>query len=96
MAGGRVKMEVVDLAGVVVKRVSHAPGWRWSEHSAELVGTPRCPRKHVGVIIEGRMWVEDADGSGFEATEGDVVAIEPGHDAWTVGEDPSVMIEFTN
>ena len=94
MADGRVKIETVELGGAVVKRVAHAAGWRWSEHSSAEVGEPRCPRRHVGVMIGGRMWVEDADGNGFEAAEGDVVVIEPGHDAWTVGDEPSVMIEL--
>lgn len=94
MAGGRVRIESVELGGAVVKRVAHAPGWRWTEHSSAEVGEDRCPRRHVGVIVRGRMRVEDADGRGFEAGEGDVVAIEPGHDAWTVGDEPSVLIEL--
>ncbi len=94
MAGGRVTVETVELGGVVVKRIAHAPGWRWSEHSSPEVGEPRCPRRHVGVIVRGRMHVEAADGSAFEVAEGDVVVIEPGHDAWTVGDESSVLIEF--
>jgi quercetin dioxygenase-like cupin family protein len=94
MAGGRVVIETVDLGGVIARRVSHAPGWRWSEHTAPEVGEPRCPRRHVGVMVGGRMRVADAHGNEFDAAKGDAVLIEPGHDAWTVGRWPAVLVEF--
>ena len=94
MAGGLVQIDTVVLGGVIVKRVSHAPGWRWTVHSSAEVGERRCPRRHIGVIAGGRMRVEDTDGNGFDALEGDIVVIEPGHDAWTLGDEPSVLIEF--
>jgi hypothetical protein len=94
MAGGRVQVDAVELRGTVVKRVAHGPGWRWSEHSSAEVGEPRCPRRHVGVMVGGRMRVEDADGNVFDAIEGDVVVIEPGHDAWTLGDEPAILVEF--
>ena len=94
MAGGLVEIEAVELDGTLVRRISHAPGWRWTEHSSAEVGEPRCPRRHVGVIVGGRMRVEDADGNGFDALEGDVVVVEHEHDAWTLGDEPSVLIEF--
>lgn len=94
MAGGLVQIEAVELGGALVRRVAHAPGWRWTKHSSAEVGEPRCPRHHVGLIVGGRMRVEDADGNGFDAAEGDVVVIEPGHDAWTLGDEPSILVEF--
>ena len=93
MADGRVTVETVELGGVTLKRVTHAPGWRWTEHSSAEVGEPRCPRRHVGVVVSGRMWLEDADGNGFEAGAGDAVVIEPGHDSWTLGDEPWVLLE---
>ena len=96
MADGRVTIDTVELGSAVLRRIAHAPGWRWTEHSSAEVGEPRCPRRHVGVIASGRMWVEDAEGIGFEAAEGDAVVIEPGHDAWTIGDEPSVLIELEN
>ena len=75
MAGGRVIVETVELEGATLKRTTHAPGWRWTEHSSSEVGEPRCPRHHVGVILSGRMYVEDAEGNGFEAAAGDAVVI---------------------
>ena len=46
------------------------------------------------MLTAGRIWVEPAEGPGFEAGPGDVLVIQPGHDAWTVGEEPAVLVEF--
>ncbi|MFQ5426310.1 MAG: cupin domain-containing protein [Gaiellales bacterium] len=94
LAAGRVVAEKLTLGGVVAHRVTHAPGWRWSVHSSPEVGEPRCPKTHVGLVTAGRLWVEPADGEGFEATSGDLVVILPGHDAWTVGDHPAVLVEI--
>lgn len=94
MAGGRVVVEVVHVGGVEARRAWHAPGWRWSEHTAPEAGQSRCPKRHVGVIESGRMHVEPADGEPFDVGPGDVVVIEPGHDAWTLGDEGCVLIEF--
>ena len=94
LAGGRVVVETVTLGGLVAHRTSHAPGWRWSVHSSPEVGEPRCPKTHAGIMTEGRLWVEPAEGAGFEAGPGDVVLIQPGHDAWTLGDVPAVMVEL--
>lgn len=94
LAGGRVIVETVALGGLVAQRTIHAPGWRWSEHSSPEVGEPRCPKTHVGMLTEGRLWVEPAEGPGFEVGPGDVVVIQPGHDAWTVGDEAAVLVEL--
>lgn len=94
LAGGRVRVDVVRIGEMPVKRVSHAPGWRWSEHSGPEVGAERCPDTHVGLLLAGRLGVELADGSSFEAGAGDVVVIPPGHDAWVVGDEPAVLVQF--
>lgn len=94
LAGGRVTAEVVRLGELPVVRASHAPGWRWSEHSAPEAGKPRCPNTHVGVMLSGRMHVVEADGSSYDAGPGDVLAIGPGHDAWTLGDEPAVLLQF--
>jgi hypothetical protein len=89
-----VIVEVVRLGGMPVLRSTHPPGWRWSEHTGPELGLERCPATHVGVITSGRLNVLEADGSSFEAGPGDVVAIRPGHDAWTVGDEPAVLVQF--
>jgi hypothetical protein len=94
MAGGRVTVDVVHLGPVPVLRVSHAPGWRWSVHTGPEAGSDRCPGTHVGVMLSGTMHVLERDGDEYDAGPGDVVSIAPGHDAWTVGAEPAVLIQF--
>jgi quercetin dioxygenase-like cupin family protein len=94
MAGGRVTVDVVRLGELPMLRISHAPGWRWSEHTGPEVGLGRCHGTHVGLMLSGRMHVLEADGTEFEAGPGDVLAVGPGHDAWTVGDEPSVLVQL--
>ena len=94
LAGGRVTIEVVRLGGMPVLRVSHAPGWTWSQHSAPEAGAERCPAFHVGAMLSGELAVEEADGTTYVARPGDALAIQPGHVAWTVGDEPAVFIQL--
>src|SRR6476659_7201580 len=84
------KMDVIDLGASKAARLTAQPGWRWSECIKPVVGGDSCQAHHVGVMISGTMHVVHNDG-----TEGDIPAgagyvIEPGHDAWVVGETPVV------
>jgi hypothetical protein len=94
LAGGLVTVDIVYLGEVAVLRVSHAPGWRWSKDSAPEVGAERCPNVHVGLMLSGRLAVEELDGSSYEAGPGELVVIPPDHDAWTVGVAPAVLVQF--
>jgi class 3 adenylate cyclase len=90
-----VREEIVELGRIAVSRTTHAPGWRWSTHVRPIVGTERCEARHVGVMISGRVVVELADGSRLESGPGDALDVPPGHDAWVVGDEPAVMIEWS-
>jgi len=94
IAGGRVSVEVATLGCITVLRVEHAPGWRWTIHSAEEAGTARCMKMHVGIMVGGRLGILPANGQAYEAVLGDMVVIGPGHDAWTIGDEPAVMVDF--
>ena len=95
LAGGSVAVDVVRIAGMPVRRISHAAGWRWSRDSAPSdSGADRCPASHVGVMTAGELAVEEADGETYVLRAGDPVAIPPGHDAWTVGLEAAVLIQF--
>lgn len=90
-----VREEVVEFGAMAVARATHAPGWRWSTHIQPIVGTERCQVRHVGVVVSGRIGVELQDGSTLEAAPGTVYDIPPGHDGWTIGDEPAVAIEWT-
>ena len=91
---GGVQVDVVRTGTGRVKRVIYQPGFRWSTHMKDQVGTSHCMHAHVGFIARGRIHVEYRDGTVLEFVAPQVVAIEPGHDGWVVGKEPVVLIEF--
>jgi len=88
------KLEVVKLGDVTAMRATFEPGWRWSECVKPIAGTESCQVAHMGYMIQGRMKVKMDDGSEEEIGPGDVAMIPPGHDAWIVGNEPAVLIDF--
>lgn len=90
----RTAVDVVHLGAHHVARFTFQPGWRWSEHVAAVVGTPTCQLWHVGTVLSGRVHVTHADGSEGEVGVGDAYVIAPDHDAWVVGDEPAVVVEF--
>ena len=90
----RTTVELVKLAGGDIGRYTFQPGWRWSECIKPVVGTDSCQVEHVGYVVSGSLRVEHDDGSSGEATAGTVYRIAPGHDAWVLGDEPFVGVEF--
>src|SRR5439155_24552323 len=88
-----VQVDVAPAGSGRIKRVIYQPGFRWSTHMKEKVGTDLCMHAHVGFIARGRIAVQYGDGTKFEFTAPQVVAVEPGHDGWVVGDEPAVLIE---
>jgi quercetin dioxygenase-like cupin family protein len=91
---GKGKLEVVVLDGQTVGRGTFEPGWRWSSHVKPLAGTESCQAFHVGYVESGRMGIRMDDGEETEVRPGDFLAIPPGHDAWVVGDEPCVLIDW--
>ena len=91
---GGVSIDTTRAANGRVKRVCYPPGFRWSTHMKPLVNTPLCMHAHVGFLARGRVRGTYADGCAFDLAAPRAVVIEPGHDAWVVGKDTAVLIEF--
>jgi hypothetical protein len=89
-----VKLDIGRAANARVKRAIYPVGFRWSTHMKPVVGTENCMHAHVGFLAHGEIHAQYPDGcvSAYKAPQ--VVAIEPGHDAWVVGDEPVVLIEF--
>jgi len=85
---------IVTVGGHPVLFGSWEPGWKWSEHMKPIVGTERCEANHLIYCIAGRMKVVHDDGSEGEIGPGDVALIEPGHDAWIVGDETFTGVDF--
>jgi quercetin dioxygenase-like cupin family protein len=92
---GKGKVEVVTVGDHTVGRGIFEPGWRWSEHVKPIAGTPSCQAAHTGFVLEGRMVVKMDDGAQVEYGPGDAFHMPPGHDAWIVGDQRCVLIDFT-
>src|SRR5437870_5982769 len=88
------KVGVVGVGGHPVLYGTFEPGWRWSEHVKPIANTESCQATHLMYIISGRMHIVTEDGAEQEVGPGDVVSIAPGHDAWTVGDEPCVSVDF--
>lgn len=91
----RGRVDVVQVGGVTVGRGVVEPGWRWSDHARPIAGTDSCQADHTGYVISGRMGVRMDDGTEGEAGPGYAFSIPPGHDAWTVGDEPCVFLDFS-
>ena len=88
------QVEIVNMDAGEVGRATFEPGWQWSEHVKPIAGTDSCQFHHVAYVESGRMKVVMDDGTESEVGPGAVVDIPPGHDAWVVGDEPCVMIDF--
>jgi hypothetical protein len=90
----KTRVEVVRMGATTAARYTFQPGWRWSESVKPVAGTESCQVRHVGVVQSGRLHVKHDDGTEGEAGPGDAYVIEPGHDAWVVGDEVFVGFEF--
>ncbi len=91
---GGVTLEVVRAGAARVKRMIYPVGFRWSTHMKPIVGTDLCMHAHVGFLARGQIHIGYQDGCTVEYSAPQVLAIEPGHDGWVVGDEPAVVIEF--
>jgi class 3 adenylate cyclase len=90
----RGRIDVVELDDTVVGRMTYEPGWRWSVDVKPIAGTDTCQYHHLGVTLSGRVRAQMPDGTELEIGPGDVFEIPPGHDAWVVGDEPWVSVDF--
>jgi quercetin dioxygenase-like cupin family protein len=91
---GMGKLELVNIEEGPVGRATFEPGWRWSEHVRPIAGTESCEAAHLGYYVSGRMKVVMNDGQEMEFGPGDFAVIPPGHDAWIIGDEPCVVIDW--
>jgi hypothetical protein len=88
------RAEIVKVGGAEIGRLVFEPGWRWSNDVKPLAGTELCEAPHMQYHVSGRVHVLMADGTEFEAGPGDVTSLPEGHDAWVVGDEPAVVVDW--
>ena len=94
-AHGRISKRTAQLEGISVTEVTFNVGARWSQDLKEFAGTELCELPHVALVQQGTLRVVLGDGSQEDFSAGDVMLLPPGHDAWAVGDQPCVFVEFS-
>jgi hypothetical protein len=90
----RGKLDLLNIGESEIGRLTLQPGWRWSEHVKPLAGTELCEAPHFQYHLQGTLHIEMANGAEFDAVAGDVTALPHGHDAWVVGNEPVVVVDW--
>ena len=90
----RGHVDLVDIAGAQIGRLTLQPGWRWSEHVKPIAGTDLCLAPHFQYQVQGVLRIRMADGTELETLAGAVTAVPEGHDAWVVGDEAVVLVDW--
>jgi hypothetical protein len=88
------RLELVTVGNTVVGRVIFEPGWRWATSVQPLVNTKSCEAPHFQYHVAGVLRVRMDDGSELDCHPGDVSLIPSGHDAWVIGNENVVIVDF--
>ncbi|MDT9689052.1 cupin domain-containing protein [Streptomyces sp. P9(2023)] len=92
--GGKGRLDLITTDRGPVGRAVFEPGWQWSKHVKPIAGTDSCMADHVGYVVSGRLKVVMDGGESGELGPGDFYAVKPGHDAWVVGDEPCVALDW--
>lgn len=92
---GGATVQLISIGGFTVSRSVQPPGWDWRLHFQPIVGSDWCEAHHIGIGLEGRQGIRLADGTEFELGPGELYDIPPGHEGWTIGDTPCVMLEWS-
>src|SRR5438874_5267413 len=90
------RAEVIELDETSVGHGVYQPGWRWTTDKPAIAGTPTCQLHHLGFAMSGHLHVVTDSGQEIDVTPASVYEIPPGHDAWVVGDEPFVTIDWTS
>ncbi|MBV9382863.1 MAG: cupin domain-containing protein [Streptosporangiaceae bacterium] len=90
----RGRLELLRIGGSDIGRLVLEPGWRWSEHVRPVAGTDLCEAPHFQYHVAGTLRIKPSDGAEFDATPGQVTSLPAGHDAWVVGDEDVVIVDW--
>jgi hypothetical protein len=88
------RAEILNIGGGVVGRIVCEPGWRWSNDVKPIAGTDSCEAPHFQYHVSGRLGVLMDDGTELEIGPGEISSLPSGHDAWVIGDEPVVVVDF--
>jgi len=88
------RLELVRIGGATVGRAVFEPGWRWATSVQPIATTKSCEAPHFQYHVAGVLRIRMDDGTEFDCRPGDVSWLPSGHDAWVVGDEPAVVVDF--
>jgi hypothetical protein len=88
------RLEIITIGGVTIGRAIFQPGWRWSKSLQPLAKTNSCEAPHFQYHVAGILMVKMDDGTEYECRAGDLSLLPSGHDAWVVGDEPVIVVDF--
>ena len=88
------RVELINIGGATIGRAIFEPGWRWATSVQPIAKTKSCEAPHFQYHVSGVLRVKMDDGAEFDCKPGDVSLLPSGHDAWTVGNEPAVVVDF--
>jgi hypothetical protein len=88
------RLELINVGGAVIGRAVFEPGWRWATSVQPIVKTRSCEAPHFQYHVAGVLRIKMDDGAEFDCRPGDVSLLPSGHDAWVVGNETAVVVDF--
>jgi hypothetical protein len=88
------RVELINIGGATVGRAVFEPGWKWSTSVQPLAKTKSCEAPHFQYHVSGVLRILMDDGTEFDCRAGDVSLLPSGHDAWVIGNEPAVVVDF--
>lgn len=91
---GAGRTEIFEIADFVIGRMVMEPGWTWQKNVRPIAGTEQCLYHHLGYVLSGQLGVRMLDGTEAVIGPNEMFEIPPEHDAWVVGDEAWVAIDF--
>jgi hypothetical protein len=88
------RAEILAVGGGEVGRLVFRPGWRWSNDVKPIAGTDSCEAPHFQYHVSGTLGIRMDDGTEYVAVGGDVTSLPSGHDAWVIGDEDVVVVDW--
>lgn len=89
------KLELLNMGGGTIGLLTLEPGWQWSKHVKPIAKTDLCEAPHFQYQLSGKLHIAMENGEEFETTKGQVAWLPSGHDAWVVGNEPVVLVDWS-
>ena len=90
----RGRLELVTIGGATIGRAVFEPGWRWATSVQPIANTKSCDAPHFQYHVAGVLRIRMDDGTEFDCRPGDMSLLPAGHDAWVIGDEPAIVVDF--